>query len=126
MIVAIPLTDGPAVIGTSIQVAPLSSEYWSLVTATSSVAASMSFTGPRYHGLRMPVKADGSSVAAARAGAVVSGACAPAGAAAANAAAAAANATARLETALIYFLLADAPAIQPGTRSTTLYHLSDV
>ena len=55
VIVTVLDADAPAVVGASIHVVPLSSEYCSFVTATSSVAAKVTFTGPRYHGLRMPV-----------------------------------------------------------------------
>ena len=88
-------------VGASIHVAPLSSEYCSLVTATSSVAANVTFTGPRYHGLRRPVNAAGSSVATASVGAVVSAVCATAGAAGASTAATPASDRTPLENRLI-------------------------
>ena len=75
-IATVPLTDGPTVIAASCHVAPLSVEYCSFVTAVSSVADSLTVTGPRYHGLRMPVGFAGSSVAAVIVGAVVSAVCA--------------------------------------------------
>src|SRR3954471_1770201 len=99
----------------SIHVAPLSSEYCSFATATSSVAARLSLTGPRYHGLRMPVKLTGSSVAAASAGADVSGACATAGPADSNDAAATTAASPRLETTLNVLLLVNARTTRPGS-----------
>jgi len=98
VIVASAVTEGPGVIARSIHVSPLSSEYSSFVTATSSVAEKLTFTGPRYHGLRMPVYVGGSSVAAPSCGAVVSVVCATAGfpAAALMASAATDQAAARL------------------------------
>src|SRR4051794_661116 len=99
--VTVAVTDGPALTAASSQVAPLSSEYCSLVTATLSLAEMVTLIGPRYHGLRMPVNAAGSSVAAAKLGAVVSVACAAAGATGTDTVATAASASQPFEIRLI-------------------------
>ena len=59
---AVPLTDGPGVIGMSSQVAPSSVEYCSLVTPTSSVAVTLSTVGAVCvnHPL-LPVDVDGAA-----------------------------------------------------------------
>ncbi len=81
------------------------------MTATLSDAVTFSVTGPRYHGLRMPVGLAGSSAAAVIVGATVSVLCAPAGVAATPPAMTATNiATCRLDSRSIPLLL-----IPPGS-----------
>src|SRR5262245_52358808 len=119
-IVTVALAETPEVIGASIHVAPASSEYCSFVTATSSVADIVNFTGPRYHGLRMPVNAAGSSVALASTGAAVSGACADAGLADSNAAPLAATSATPLRTRIQRSLLfAREPDLEPSNGVNT-------